>query len=103
MDFDDLLYSMKTEKSVKYLKFRVALDSLRTVWQVFDTFSIFQGKTILRNSNVGGDGWHLRRQLYDRCKKTVILASFEATLFETKCIVCKIVNMWSLNIKIGEF
>ena len=44
MDFADILYSMETEKSVKCLKFRVALDSLRTVWQVFDIFSIFQAK-----------------------------------------------------------
>ena len=32
MDFADILQSMNTEKSVNYLKFRVALDSIRTVW-----------------------------------------------------------------------
>ena len=37
------------------------------------------------------------------CKKTVILASFEATLLETKYIACKIVNKRSLNIKNHEF
>ena len=31
--------------------------------------------------------------------ETVILAGFEATLLETKYIVCKIANMLSLNIK----
>ena len=30
MDFADILQSMKHEKSVKYLKFLVALESLRT-------------------------------------------------------------------------
>ena len=44
MDFANILQSMKTEKSVKYLKFRAALDSLRAVWQVFGTFLIFQAK-----------------------------------------------------------
>ena len=41
MDFADILYKMKNEKSVKYLKLQVSLDSLRTVWQVFDTFFQF--------------------------------------------------------------
>ena len=44
MDFADILKRMKNDKSVKHLKFQVALDSLRTVWQVFDIFSIFQAK-----------------------------------------------------------
>ena len=60
MDFADILQSMKTEKSVKYLKFRVALDSLRTVWQVFDTFFHLPGQTILRSSKFCDDGWHVR-------------------------------------------
>ena len=38
MDFANILQSMKNKKSVKTLTFWVALDSLRTVWQVFDTF-----------------------------------------------------------------
>ena len=61
MDFADILQSMKTEKSVKYFKFRVTLDSLRTVWQVFDTFLRLLGQTILRSSIFGNDGWHVRR------------------------------------------
>ena len=60
MDFADILQSMKTEKSVKYLKFRVALDSLRMVWQVFDIFHL-PGETILRSSIFGNEGWHIRR------------------------------------------
>ena len=44
MDFVDILQSIKMGKGVKYLKFWVALDSLKTVWHVFDTFSIFQAK-----------------------------------------------------------
>ena len=45
MDFANILQSMKTDKSVKYLKFWVALNSLRMVWLGFDTFfSIFQAK-----------------------------------------------------------
>ena len=44
MDFATILYSINNEKRVKYLKYRVALDSFRTVWQVFDIFSIFQAK-----------------------------------------------------------
>ena len=51
----------KMGKSVKYLKFRVALESLRTVWQVFDTFFNLPGKAILRSSNFGDDEWHVRR------------------------------------------
>ena len=38
MEFADILQSMKNEKSVKDLTFRVALDSLRTVWQIFVIF-----------------------------------------------------------------
>ena len=41
MDFADILQSMKNEKGVKTLIFRVVLDSLRTVCQVFDTFFSF--------------------------------------------------------------
>ena len=44
MEFSDILQSMKYERGVKYFKFWEVLDSLRTVWQVFDTFSIFWGK-----------------------------------------------------------
>ena len=45
MDFSAILQSMKNWKSVKYLKYRVALGSLGTVWKVFDTFfSSFQAK-----------------------------------------------------------
>ena len=45
MDCADILQSMKNKKSIKYLKFRVALNSLRTVWQVFDTFFHLPGQT----------------------------------------------------------
>ena len=38
MGFSDILQSVKSEKNVKTLIFRVALDSLRTVLQVFETF-----------------------------------------------------------------
>ena len=38
MDFADILQSMKTGKNVETLTFRVVLDSLRTVCQVFDIF-----------------------------------------------------------------
>ena len=51
----------KMEKNVKYLKFRVALDSLRTVWRVFDTIFHLTGLTIPRSSNFGDDGWHVCR------------------------------------------
>ena len=61
MDFADILQSIKNEKSVEYLKFRVALDSRRTVWQAFDTFSHLPGQTSLRSSNFGNDGWHVCR------------------------------------------
>ena len=47
------------KKSVKTLTFRVVLDSLRTVCQVFDTFSRLPGKTILRSSNFGDDKWRV--------------------------------------------
>ena len=69
---------MKTEKSVKYLKFWVALDSLRTVWQVFDTFFYLPGETILRSSNFGDNEWRVGSYLYDKIKKTVFLAGSEA-------------------------
>ena len=39
MDFANNLQSVKNEKSVKDLTFWTVLDSHRTVWQVFDTFS----------------------------------------------------------------
>ena len=61
MDFAGILQSMKTEKSVKYLEFRVVLYSLRMVWQVFGTFSHLQSHTILRSSNFDDDGWYVRR------------------------------------------
>ena len=62
MDFADILQSIKIEKkSVKYLEFRVALNSLRTVWQVFDMFFHLLGKTKLRSSNFGDNEWHVRR------------------------------------------
>ena len=45
MGFANILQSKKNRKKGKYLKLRVALGSLKTVWQVFDTFfSIFQAK-----------------------------------------------------------
>ena len=47
------------KKSVKYIFFRVVLDSLRTVCQVFDTFFHLPGKTILRSSNFGDDIWRV--------------------------------------------
>ena len=53
MDFADILKSMKSEKNVKYLEFRLVVDSLRTVLQVFDTFLHLPGQTILRSSNFG--------------------------------------------------
>ena len=56
MDFTNILQSIKTDKSVKYLKFLVALDSLRTVWQVFDILFHLPGHTILRSSIFGDDG-----------------------------------------------
>ena len=37
--------------------------------------------------------------MYDKCKKTAILAKFEATLLETKYIESKMFNNRSLNIK----
>ena len=40
-EFANILQSMKIEKSVKDLTFRVELESLRKVWQLFDTFFIF--------------------------------------------------------------
>ena len=48
------------KKSVKTLTFRVALDSLRMVWQVFGTFFDLPGETILRSSNFGDEEWHVR-------------------------------------------
>ena len=44
MDFANILKRMKTEKNVKYLEFWVALDSLRTVRHVFDTFFHLPGQ-----------------------------------------------------------
>ena len=41
--------------------------------------------------------------MYDKCKKRVILAEFEATLLETKYIASKMFNNRSLNIKIMQF
>ena len=61
MDFAEILWRMKTVKSVKTLIFRVVFDFIRTVCQVFDTFSHLPGETILRSSNFGDDGWHVRR------------------------------------------
>ena len=60
MAFADIMQSTKTEKSVKYLEFRVALDFLRMVWQVFNIFPDLPGQTILRSSFFGDDGWHVR-------------------------------------------
>jgi len=44
LDFADILQRIKNEKKVKDLKIQVVLNSLRTVWRVFDTFFIFQAK-----------------------------------------------------------
>ena len=61
MDFANILQSIKTKKSVKYLKLRVTLDSPRTVWQVFDTFCHLLGQTKLRSSIFGDNEWQVRR------------------------------------------
>ena len=60
MDFAVILQSIKTEKSVKCLKFRVALDSLRTGWQVFKTFPSSRPITFDK-FKFGDDGWYVRR------------------------------------------
>ena len=83
LDFADILQRIKNEKKVKDLKIQVVLDSLRTVWRVFDTFHL-PGQTKLISLNFGDNGWHLRREFYDKYKKTVIFVLFEATLLETK-------------------
>ena len=57
MDIANILQSMKNEKCQVPLKFRVALDSVRTVWQVFETFP--SSRPSMRSSNIGDNRWHL--------------------------------------------
>ena len=66
---------MKNEKSVKTLTFRVALESLRTVWQVFGTFSIFQAKQLWEVQMLAMKIWvYVDNSMYDKYKKTMIFA-----------------------------
>ena len=60
IDFADILQSMRNEKSVKDLTFWVALDSLREVWQVFDTFSTSRQNKI-EKFKFSNYEWHVRR------------------------------------------
>ena len=62
MDFTDILQSIKNEKNVKCLKCAVALDPLRTIWQLVGLLHFFYlpGQTKLRSSFFCDNGWHVR-------------------------------------------